>query len=89
MPEKVFLAGLYLSSVNLERTTRNLTEFSHRLNNNENVLSRFVADTAFADSLELFLYELNMGIREVTRSSEAIQNSGLIRMFSRKKGNKR
>ena len=78
--------NLYLSSHNLEKTTRNLTEFSHRLNDNENVLSRFVADTAFADSLEIFLHQLNTGIREVTRSSEAIQNSGLIRMFSRKKG---
>jgi phospholipid/cholesterol/gamma-HCH transport system substrate-binding protein len=77
--------NLYRTSVNLEMTTQNLAEFSKRLNDNENALSRFVADTAFADSLELFLYELNTGVREVTRSSEAIQNSGLIRMFSRKK----
>jgi len=77
--------NLYLTSINLEKTTRNLTEFSHRLNDNENALSRIVADTAFADSLELFLHELNTGIREVTRSSKAIQNSGLIRMFSGKK----
>ncbi|OFY47627.1 MAG: hypothetical protein A2Y87_00470, partial [Bacteroidetes bacterium RBG_13_46_8] len=73
-------SNLYLTSINLEKTTRNLTEFSHRLNDNENALSRIVADTAFADSLELFLYQLNTGIREVTRSSKAIQNSGLIRM---------
>ncbi|MBN2274722.1 MAG: MCE family protein [Bacteroidales bacterium] len=79
--------NLYLSSINLEQTTRNLVEFSHRLNNNENALSRFIADTAFADSLEILLYELNTGIREITRSSEAIQRSGLIRMFSKKKKN--
>jgi phospholipid/cholesterol/gamma-HCH transport system substrate-binding protein len=77
--------NLYLTSVNLEKTTRNLTEFSRRLNDHENALSLFVADTSFADSLEIFLYQLNTGIREVTRSSEAIQNSGLIRMFSKKK----
>ncbi len=77
--------NLYTSSLNLEKTTRNLAHFSHRLNDNENALSRFVADTAFADSLEIFLDQLNKGIREVTRSSEAIQNSGLIRMFAKKK----
>jgi len=80
--------NLYLSSINLEKTTRNLTEFSHRLTDNDNALSRLIADTAFADSLEFFMHQLNTGIREVTRSSEAIQNSGLIRLFSRKKGKK-
>jgi phospholipid/cholesterol/gamma-HCH transport system substrate-binding protein len=84
--DTVVTQNLYLTSVNLEKTTRNLAEFSYRLNDNENALSCFVADTAFADSLEIFLYQLNTGIREVTRSSEAIQNSGLIRMFSKKKG---
>jgi phospholipid/cholesterol/gamma-HCH transport system substrate-binding protein len=81
--------NLYLTSINLEKTTRNLTDFSHKLNDNENALSKFISDTTFADSLEILLYELNTGIREVTRSSEAIQNSGLIRMFSKKKGRDR
>jgi phospholipid/cholesterol/gamma-HCH transport system substrate-binding protein len=81
--------NLYLSSHNLEKTTRNLAEFSHHLNDEENALSHFIADTAFADSLEIFLNQLNLGIREVTRSSEAIQNSGLIRMFSKKKQGKK
>ncbi|MBN1414715.1 MAG: MCE family protein [Bacteroidales bacterium] len=81
--------NLYLTSMNLEKTTRNLTEFSHKLNDNENVLSKFVADTTFADSLEIFMNRLNTGILELTRSSEAIQNSGLIRMFSKKKRGKR
>jgi len=86
--DTLLIHNLYLSSINLEKTTQNLTEFSHRLTDNENALSRFIADTAFADSLAFFMHQLNTGIREVTRSSEAIQNSGLIRMFSRKKGKK-
>jgi phospholipid/cholesterol/gamma-HCH transport system substrate-binding protein len=77
--------NLYLTSVNLENTTRDLAQFSHRLNDNENALSKFVADTTFADSLEILLNRLNIGVMELTQSSKAIQNSGLIRMFSKKK----
>jgi phospholipid/cholesterol/gamma-HCH transport system substrate-binding protein len=80
--------NLYLTSVNLERATRDLALFSQKLNDNENALSKLVADTAFADSLEIILTRLNACIVELTKASEAVQRSGMIRMFSKDKENK-
>lgn len=75
--------NLYLTSRNLEASTYNLYELSKTLNNDKSALGTFIADTTFSDSLQVLLRRLNEGIKEATEASEAIQRSGLIRLFSK------
>jgi phospholipid/cholesterol/gamma-HCH transport system substrate-binding protein len=80
-------SNLYQSSQNLAITTKNLELMSDRLTNERNILNRVVSDTALADSIEILIYRLNTAILEATEASEAIQNSGVIRAFSKKDKN--
>jgi len=85
-------SNLYLSSKNMEATTKNLMDLTAKLNNDSSALHLFIDENDFADSLQLLLYRLDVGIEEATKAAESIQRSGLIRMFSKdpdkkKKGN--
>jgi phospholipid/cholesterol/gamma-HCH transport system substrate-binding protein len=75
--------NLYLTSKNLEETTGNLYQLTEKLNTRGNAISTLVADTTFADSLQLFMRRLNEAVIEATEASEAVQQSGLIRLFSK------
>ena len=44
-----------------------------------------LVDSVFADSLDIVLRNLNETLIEVRQASEAVQRSGMIRMFSKKK----
>jgi phospholipid/cholesterol/gamma-HCH transport system substrate-binding protein len=74
---------LYRSSRNMEEITQNLQDFTATLNNDSSALHLFLSDDAFADSLQHLLNRLEVGIDEATNAAESIQNSGLIRMFSK------
>lgn len=74
---------VYRSSRNLEQITMNLQDFTDALNNDSSALQLFINNPAFADSLQQMLYRLEVGIDEATEAAESIQNSGLIRMFSK------
>ena len=67
----------------MEEVTRNLEDFTHTLNNDSSALQLFLSNAAFADSLQHLLDRLEVGIEEATKAAESIQNSGLIRMFSK------
>jgi phospholipid/cholesterol/gamma-HCH transport system substrate-binding protein len=82
-------SNLYLSSKNMEVTTKNLMDLTAKLNNDSSALHLFINDEAFADSLQLLLFQLDEGVEEVTNAAEAIQRSGLIRMFSKDKEKKK
>ena len=81
--------NLYLSSKNMEATTKNLMELTARLNNDSSALHLFIDDNDFSDSLQLLLFRLDEGIEEATKAAESIQKSGLIRMFSKDKEEKK
>lgn len=74
---------VYRSSQNLEEVTRNLQDFTAELNNDSSALKLFISDPSFADSLQQLLHRLETGIEEATEAAEAVQKSGLIRMFSK------
>jgi phospholipid/cholesterol/gamma-HCH transport system substrate-binding protein len=74
---------LYRTSQHLEYTTLNLMDLTEKLNSDQGALSLFISDTVFADSLQILLQNVNQGIREVTEAAQAIQRSGLIRLFSK------
>ncbi len=75
--------NLYKTSINLEMATRDLSEIVGKMNYGKSIFNKLISDSTFADSLELTIQRLNKGIMEATEASEAIQRSGLIRMFSR------
>jgi phospholipid/cholesterol/gamma-HCH transport system substrate-binding protein len=77
--------NLKSASINLEMTTRNLSEIVEKMNYSESVFNKLISDSAFVDSVDITMQRLNKGIIEATEASEAIQRSGLIRMFSKKK----
>ncbi|MBN1599182.1 MAG: MCE family protein [Bacteroidales bacterium] len=77
------------ASDNLQTIIDNLAEVSIKLNNERNALSKFIADTAFADSLEVLLDRANTGVVEVTKASEALQRSGVVRAFSKNEKEKK
>jgi phospholipid/cholesterol/gamma-HCH transport system substrate-binding protein len=77
--------NLYLSSRNLQETSRSMMLLAERLNSDSSALNLLIDDPVFADSLKILLDRLNTGVVEATDAADAIQRSGLIRLFSKKK----
>ncbi len=69
---------------NLEKMTGNLAEFTETMNTGQGMLNKMLVDSAFADSLDVALQNLNKTLIELQSASEAIQQSGMVRAFSRK-----
>jgi phospholipid/cholesterol/gamma-HCH transport system substrate-binding protein len=77
--------NLYATSQNLQSTSMNLSSLAKKLNNDSSALNMLIDDPSFADSLDVLIDRLNVGIVEATEAADAIQRSGLIRLFSKKK----
>jgi len=69
---------------NLETMTGNLSEFTETMNTGQGILNKMLVDSAFADSLDVALQNLNKTLIELQMASEAVQKSGMVRAFSRK-----
>ena len=69
---------------NLEEMTGNLAEFTETMNTGQGIVNKMLVDSAFADSLDVALQNLNKTLIELQIASEAIQKSGMVRAFSRK-----
>lgn len=76
---------LFNTARNLQSTTENLMHMTAALNDDNNALNLLIDDPAFADSLEVMIEKLNIGIIEATEAAEAIQRSGLIRLGGKKR----
>ncbi len=83
--DTVLTNKLSITSENLKITSTSLTGLAEKLNSDSSALNLLINDAAFADSLELFLKNLNTGVIEATEAADAIQRSGLIRLFSKKR----
>ncbi len=77
--------NLYVTSKNLQSTTGSLMLLADKMNNDSSALNLLIDDPTFADSLEILIQRLNRGIVEATEAADAVQRSGLIRAFSKKK----
>ena len=69
---------------NLEKMTGNLVEFTETMNTGQGMVNKMLVDSAFADSLDVALQNLNKTLIELQIASEAVQQSGMVRAFSRK-----
>jgi phospholipid/cholesterol/gamma-HCH transport system substrate-binding protein len=72
------------ATLNMEKMTANLILFTETMNSGQGMLNKMLVDSAFADSLDITLQNLNKTLIELQSASEAIQQSGMIRAFSRK-----
>ncbi len=77
--------NLYITSTNLQATSKDLSTLASKLSNDSSALNMFINDPNFADSLSVLIERLNTGIIETTEAADAVQRSGLIRLFSKKK----
>ncbi len=82
----IYQAGQNLSDAtgNLEKMTGNLSVFTETMNTGQGMVNKMLVDSAFADSLDVALQNLNKTLIELRSASEAIQQSGMVRAFSRK-----
>jgi len=78
-------SNLFATSKNLQKSTNQLYTLTERLNNDSSALNLLIDDPTFADSLKLLIDRLNYGVIEATEAADAVQRSGLIRAFSKKK----
>lgn len=81
-------SNLFVTSQNLQYTSKNLSSLTEKLNNDSSALNLLIDNVAFADSLELLMERINIGVLEATDAAIAVQSSGLIRLFSKKKDKK-
>jgi len=87
LTHNIYMASKNLnrSSQNLEQLTGNLIDITDKINSGKGVINKLLVDSVFADSLDITLQQLNTTIIEVQEASEALQRSGLVRAFSKKK----
>ena len=86
--DTVLTNKLFHTSENLQTTSTSLMGLAEKLNSDSSALNLLINDPTFADSLKLFFDRLNSGVVEATDAADAIQRSGLIRLFSKKKDKK-
>ncbi len=89
--DTAFAVNVYEASMNLSASTRNLEEVTTNLitltetmNTSQGTFQKMLADSAFADSLDVALQNLNQTLIEVRKASEALQQSRMLRAFSKK-----
>ncbi len=87
--DTTLMSSLYFTSKNLQSTTENLMVMTDALNNDSSALNLLIDDPSFADSLEVMIERLNIGIIEATQAAEAVQRSGIIRLGGKKKKEKK
>lgn len=75
--------NLFRTGLNLEQITENLMALTATLNRDSTTLGLLISDPSFADSLQVTLQRINAGIIEATEAAEAIQRSGVVRLFSK------
>jgi phospholipid/cholesterol/gamma-HCH transport system substrate-binding protein len=86
LTHNIYKAGENLNDAtyNLEKVTANLITFTETMNTGQGMVNKMLVDSAFADSLDVALQNLNMTLIELRKASTAIQQSGMVRAFSRK-----
>jgi phospholipid/cholesterol/gamma-HCH transport system substrate-binding protein len=76
--------NLNKATFNMEKMTANLITFTETMNSGQGMVHKMLVDSAFADSLDVALQNLNSTLIELRQASTAIQQSGMVRAFSRK-----
>ncbi|KPL20521.1 MAG: hypothetical protein AMS23_10820 [Bacteroides sp. SM1_62] len=82
----IYQAGQNLNKAtyNMGKITANLITFTETMNSGQGMVNKMLVDSAFADSLDVALQNLNETLIELQKASTAVQQSGMIRAFSRK-----
>lgn len=89
--DTTFISGLTRTGKNLDYTTEqtkilsdNLVKITNEMNEGQGLIARLLNDTSFADSVEIAVYNVNKGAKEVEEAAKVVKRNWLIRLFSRK-----
>ena len=90
--DTTFTTGLSRVGENLDYTTEktkiisdNLIRITNEITEGQGLITRLLNDSTFADSVEIAVYNINKGAKEVEEAARIIKRNWLIRLFSKKK----
>lgn len=93
--DTTFISGLNKAGKNLSYTTEktkllsdNLVKITDEITEGQGLISKLIFDTTFADSVEVAVYNINEGAKEVEQAAKIIKRNWLIRLFSKKEKKK-
>ena len=64
--------------------SENLVKITNEITEGQGLISRLIYDTAFADSIEIAVQNVNKGAKEVEEAAKVVKRNWLIRLFSKK-----
>ncbi len=70
------------ASENLKAVSGNLVIITTKMKEGKGIINKLLVDSAFADSIANTIFNINKGVKEATKASEAIKNNALIKLFS-------
>lgn len=89
--DTTFISGLNRTGKNLDYTSEqtkvlsdNLVKITEEINEGQGLISKLLNDTSFADSVEVAVYNINKGAKEIEDAAIVVKRNWLLRLFSKK-----
>ena len=89
--DTTFISGLNRTGKNLDYTSEqtkilsdNLVRITKEINEGQGLIARLLNDTSFADSVEIAVYNIKKGAKEVDEAAGVVKRNWLLRLFSKK-----
>ncbi|MBN1158375.1 MAG: MCE family protein [Bacteroidales bacterium] len=76
------------AAIDAHRTTKELNKAAEEINYGNGTIHRLIYDTIFIQGIDTTLKNVNTGIGEVIETADAIRESWIINLFSKKEKNK-
>ena len=64
-------------------------DITEMMNTGHGTINKLLTDSVFADSLQIVLSKLNRSLDEVSEAADAVEQSWIIRIFSKKNKKKK
>ena len=77
------------TSSNASEISQNLMDITEMMNTGHGTINKLLTDSVFADSLQIVLSKLNRSLDEVSEAADAVEQSWIIRIFSKKNKKKK
>ncbi|MBN1187736.1 MAG: MCE family protein [Bacteroidales bacterium] len=77
------------TSSNASEISQNLVDITEMISTGHGTINKLLTDSIFADSLQIVISKLNRSLDEVAEAADAVEQSWIIRVFSKKKKKKK
>ncbi len=84
-----FLQNIVHTSARTREATKNLAEITNQIKEGKGFINKLLTDSTFSDSISITIRNLNRGIIDIQETSDAVERSWLIRLFSGSKKKER